>query len=287
MHYIYIIIATILWASTYSINKVASYSIHPADFVSLRLMVTSIFFILILPWNYKKISLRSLKAGVVLGGIPYITLLAQGYGAKNISSSLASFIIGCCVVFIFFFKILIFRYKPSFKELVSVFFAVVGLMFVTHSLTGDGNGTVLGFSQLLASSALAGLHIIFTDKFVKTIDSLILVMVQVFFSTILCLWRVPVLIKISPEFDLSIWKMVLFAGFFCSFLAWLLLTEAQKYLSDKQSGIILMLEPIFGSIISFFLVGERGIFSISFVLGTVIVLSSIFYLSVQSQKETR
>lgn len=116
-------------------------------------------------------------------------------------------------------------------------------------------------------------HIIVTGILTRGVDSISLGVLQLGFVGIYSM--VLSFIFETPRLPASnqSWFIVFTLSIFCTAIAFIVQTVAQKYTTSTHTGLIFSLEPAFGAIFAFIFAGE--ILSIRGYIGAIILIISI------------
>jgi drug/metabolite transporter (DMT)-like permease len=133
----------------------------------------------------------------------------------------------------------------------------------------------LGEFLALFGAASGACMLIFSSKYLKRIDPLVICMVQTAFTGIVCLAIAIAIEDISVVTNLSAkgGGAILYMAFFCTNIAYMIQNIALKNISSVIVAIICTTEPIFTAIASYFLIGET--LTGSGILGAMLIFAGI------------
>lgn len=274
------ILATILWGATYPLMKIAMQQLNPMGFVFLRFFVATIFSIPFLFLYRKQLNKKTLIAGAIIGLCIAVTVLLQSAGIRTIPASVSAFLSGCAILFVVGFRAIATRTKPTLIDISTTSLCMFGLALVT----GGGNlAWEIGILYTLLGSVLIAVHILLMDKYSKEGNGFVVTLLQCIFGTIYSIGSLGEIIEKADTLTASVWSSVIFCGTGCSIIAFGLQAYSQKFLDPKRIAMIFMLEPVFGTIISYFYLGE-DVINAQFLIGASLILGSITYLSIKMNK---
>lgn len=280
MHIFSLILATMIWAGTFPLMKVAVQNLSPSCFVFLRFFLTSIVLLPIFIYKIKRINktvfMYSMLSGILVGS----SIWLQTAGIKTIAASFSAFIIGSAIVFVLIIKSITTKKLPSLVEVITTSICILGLGFITLNFS-DTLTIEIGIAFTIMSTVLVAFGVLLNDKIAKLKDRLIIISLQNVFACLIFSGSFFQSINFIPYLSLQEWFAISYCGIGSSIIAWNLQTFAQRKLDPKMIAMIFMLEPIFSSILSFFFLDE-DVFSSNFVFGSLLILGSLSYLSYKS-----
>lgn len=205
----------------------------------------------------RRISRATLLYSAAVGFFLAICYICVTVGVTMTSMSNAAFLCSLPVVMTPLFGLLLFRKRPSPRLALAIVIATTGvaLMTLTESLRlGPGDlicilcALAYSFDLLLTERALAR----------DNVDAHQLGVLQLGFAAVVelgatFLFERPQALPVAFDF----WWRVLFLAVFCTGLAFLIQSLAQKDTSASHVGLIFALEPVFASVAAFFIAGER------------------------------
>jgi len=264
-----LLFTTVIWGGTFAIIKSALGSISPMMFLTFRFSLAAIIFLPFVLGRLKKLDSTSIKGGLILGFLYFGGFASQTIGLNYTSATKSAFITGAFVIFTPIFQILIEKKLPGKGNIIGIMLVAGGLIFLssrgTHFLDiihELGTNFNIGDYFTLICAVFYSLYIVYLDIVSKEIDTLSLVFMQISVTAVgatagALLFNITG-IEIS-RFILN--KEVIFAVIYTSLLATILTTSLQtkfqKYTTPSKAGIIFSFEPIFASIVAFFLLNEK------------------------------
>jgi drug/metabolite transporter (DMT)-like permease len=264
-----LLFTTVIWGGTFAIIKTALGSISPMMFLSFRFSIASILFLPFVIGRLKRLDIASIKGGLILGFLYFGGFAAQTLGLNYTSATKSAFITGTFVIFTPIFQIIIEKKLPSKGNIIGILLVAGGLLFLssrgTHFLDVIhelGTNFNVGDYLTLICAVFYSLYIVYLDIVSKKFDNLSLVFMQI---TLTAAGGITgAIIFQATEIEISRFilnKDVIFAVIYTSLLATILTTtlqtKFQKYTTPAKAGIIFSLEPIFASVVAFFLLSEK------------------------------
>jgi drug/metabolite transporter (DMT)-like permease len=264
-----LLLTTVIWGGTFAIIKTALGSVSPMVFISLRFSMALIIFS---PFAYKKLgnlNIKSIKEGIILGILYFGGFASQTIGLNYTSATKSAFITGTFVIFTPFFQILLEKRLPSKGNIIGIILVASGLIFLSskgHSYLEiiEELGTDFNYGDYLTliCAVFYSLYIVYLDIVSKRIEYIPLVFLQIAVTAVGGIICAMLLEKTGIEISRFILNnnvimAVIYTSLFATILTTTLQTKFQKYITPAKAGIIFSFEPIFASIVAFFLLSEK------------------------------
>lgn len=210
-----------------------------------------------------------LRGGIILGLLYFGGFATQTLGLNYTTATKSAFITGTFVIFTPIFQIIIEKKLPGKGNIIGIILVAAGLIFlssrgvhlldVIHEI---GTNVNIGDYLTLGCAVFYSLYIVYLDIVSKKIDNLSLVFMQIAVTAVGAISGA--IIFNATEIEISRFilnKDVIFAVIYTSLLATILTTtlqtKFQKYTTPSKAGIIFSFEPIFASLVAFFLLSEK------------------------------
>ncbi|MBU1097340.1 MAG: DMT family transporter [Bacteroidetes bacterium] len=263
------LLVTLLWGATFVIVKESLHDVSSMLFIAIRFSIAAFLLIPILLKIKKKITRESLFAGLVIGVLLFAGFATQTVGLKFTTATKSGFLTGTAVVMVPLFQIIIEKRKPSVGSVIGVVIVFIGILM----LSSGGNSIFSVFSELggnfnlgdfltLICALFFALYIIYVDYFTKKHDHWILILSQVYVTSLLAfLFAFSVSAADIEPIRLELSNYLLFGIFYTSVFATLittvLQTKYQKLITPTKASIIFSFEPVFAAVFAFFLLNEK------------------------------
>lgn len=264
-----LLLVTIFWGATFVIVKGALNDTSPMIFVGFRFLSASILFIPFIFYKIKKVDSGSIKAGIILGVLLFISFALQTIGLQYTSATKSGFLTGTLVVLIPFFQIFIKKKYPTKGALLGALFVFVGIFILSGSnksiyllLNELGSNFTAGDFLTLLCALFFAVHVVYLDVFSNKYDYWILTFAQLFVTAILSFIFAGVLNNYSIEnyrfvFTNNLLFAIIYTAVFATLINTILQTKYQKMVSPTKAGIIYSFEPIFAALFAFVALNER------------------------------
>lgn len=263
-----VITVAIILGSTSSVTKEVLLNLTPESQLALRFTAAAIFFLPFLD----KLNLCLIREGGILGLLLFGIFAFSTIGLETISAHQASFIFGFNVVFVTLFE-LIFRKTFKIEVVLAAILAFSGIGIMSW----DGGDLLSGNLWLFASAIADSAYILLREKIADRHSSTTLTAVQILVVAVLSLlWAAPQIFGQIEAIKINLVQLA-YLSIVATAIVTLLMTTAQRWISSQEVAVLLSLEPVFGAIFAFWLLGETlGIFSF---LGAGMVLIGIFLIT--------
>ena len=258
---LYLLLATVIWGSTFVAQSVGMDYIGPFTFQAVRCGLAVIG---LLPLIFildkkagrsfcKEWANKQLWVGGLLCALPlFFSANLQQIGIVSTSAGKSAFLTAMYIVLVPLLGLFVGR-KPSPMIPVSVALAVGGLyllscMGVTQIQTGD--------ILLLLCAVMFAVQILFVDRFAAAVDALRLNCLQ----ALICAVASGIIAGFTEEIRISnlldCWLPLCYAGFLSMGAAYSLQIIGQKYLEPSAASLIMSLESVFAVLFGWLLLKE-------------------------------
>jgi drug/metabolite transporter (DMT)-like permease len=247
---------------------VATFPVY--SFLGWRFAIATVAFAILFPRALGRVDRHTLRTGLIAGA-----LLTAGYVFQTLglapgmtTPGRAAFITGMFVVITPLMQAAFLRRTPTWTAWVGVASAVTGLWL----LSGGGGGAAwnLGDTLVLLCAVVYSGHIIVLGSIGRGHDTLPLTFVQLATVAVVCSLVGVAVERPALPTSVGLWTALLVTGVLASTLAFVVQTQAQKYLSPTRTALVLICEPAFGGLFAWILIGER--LSVQGVVGAVLIL---------------
>ncbi|MGV8906845.1 MAG: DMT family transporter [Acetobacterium sp.] len=261
-----------VWGSGFVASKHALNSMTPMMLMAMRFTIAALLSSIIFRKHLKNISKETLKAGCMIGFFLFTAFAAQMIGLQYMLAGKQAFLTGINVIMVPFIYWAVKKHQPDRYNFIAAFIMMLGIALLTIDFSTSFTFK-LGDSLTILCAFLFACHIVAIGIFAKDYDPIALTVIQLSFAAVLSL--LYVIFSGELTFDIPVAGLAngLYLGVFCTFLAFLGQTVAQKYTSSTHAAIILSLESVFGSILSIILLGE--LFTSVMFIGCFVILTGI------------
>ena len=265
---------TAVWGWTFVIVKDAIVEMPVMDFLAVRFSVAAIIMLILYPFSLRRISLRCLWQGIVLGVLLGSSYITQTFGLQWTSPAVSGFITGMSVVFTPVLAWVILRRQINRNTWIAVGLAIIGLILLSL------RGWVFGSGELLTLTCalFVAFHIIGLGAWSSQHEAYSLALVQITTVAVICLIAAaPGGIMLPP--DSSVWWTVGITAVLATALAFLVQTWAQSIISPTLTAVVLTMEPVFAGVFSVAFAGEQ--LTVRLIIGAVCILAAMLIAQIK------
>jgi len=205
-----------------------------------------------------------LKSGFGLGLLLFLGFSLQTKGLLYTSVSNTGFITGLCVPLVPIIGFLLFKTKVGLEVWVSVVAATIGLYFLTMGDKMEFNfGDILVAISAICYASHISLMAKYGGRFAVIPLSIIQLAAVACYSTIAASYETlmnlndgyaPLVEQLNNS---DVWAAILYSAILASAFAFWAQTSSQRLLEPHKVALIFALEPIFGHLAAFVILGEH------------------------------
>jgi drug/metabolite transporter (DMT)-like permease len=250
-----LLLAVLLWSTTFAVMKESLGSISPALLVFVRFAIaTAIVYALFR--RRIAFSWANLLKGLAIGIPEYLGFMLQVTGLTMTTASKNAFITGLCVVVAPVLSFVFLREKRSWRVIAALVAAVLGLWIISFGFTlhvgGMGKGDFLTMLSALAFGVQVFMIHLFSDheSFYATTFFQLLAVAVCSLGYVLVTRQTLVVNPVS-------WPSLLYLAVFATVITLLLQNRFQHDVTVAQASIIYSLEPVFATLLAVLFIGEH------------------------------
>lgn len=277
---LFILLATLLWGSSFVVTKGAVDAFPTVLLVTLRLLIGGGIAALICLKKLKNTSKGLLAACSLLGILYAAGLLLQTMGVEHTSAGRTAFVSAAYCIFTPFIEWAVIKHRPRFKNLLAAAVCLCGIGLIVL----DGGFTIdSGDLYTLACALSLAFEIVLFGKFVEKYDPDLLNTFMLLFAGVLtgilslCTEQLPATLHADTA------GAILYLAVLCTGIPMLLQGSAQKLIVPTVVTIVLGFEPVFAAIFSAVFLKES--FSGRALIGAMLVFVSAFVAVVIREKK--
>ena len=280
-----IIIATIIWGSSFVIVKDATSFLSPAWILVVRFSCAAVIMAIALH-KYRRLYLERTHVmyGLLFGGAMFLAYYLQTIGITDTTPGKNAFLTGTYCVIVPFLAWLMTRKRPNRYNIAAALLCIVGIGFI--SLNGE-NGILsirFGDAMTLGCAVFYALHIVLVSMFAEGRNIYVLTMWQ-FVGVAFCSLVAGAVFEPNPNWTavpLEGWGSLAYLTVACTALALLFQNIGQAHIPPASASLLLSLEAVFGVAFSVALGAES--LTIRIVVGFALVFAAIVVSEVLPQR---
>ena len=253
-----LLVATLIWGSTFVAQSVGLDLIEPFTFQVGRTVLAVPFMVILLLIQNPKDFLSSWKnpklwkAGIPCGVALFAASGLQQMGMVHTDAGKSGFLTAMYIILVPLLGIFMMR-KPSKTIYISVVLAVAGL----YLLSCVGVTTINRGDLMLLGCALAfAFQILFVEIFGKGLNGVQLNCAQCIVNGVLSAIVMLLFEEPNMEAITACWLPLMYAGILSMGVAFTLQIVGQKYLDSAPASIIMSLESVFAVLAGWLILGE-------------------------------
>ena len=268
-----IIIATIIWGSSFVIVKDVTNLLSPAWILAVRFTAAAaIMGVALLERRHLYFERSHVGFGLLFGLAMFMAYYLQTVGITDTTPGKNAFLTGTYCVIVPFLAWALLHRRPNRYNIAAAALCIIGVGFI--SLDGDLS-IRFGDAMTLTCAFFYALHIILVSRFAEGRDVYVLTMWQ-FVGVALCSWAVGFIAEPAPAWSSlppECWTSLAYLTVACTALALLFQNIGQAHLPPASAALLLSLEAVFGVAFSVALGAEQ--LSARVAIGFALVFAAI------------
>lgn len=267
-----LLLATIIWGSSFIVMKDALDNLGTFYLLGVRFMGACILLAVIFWYKFKSFNFYYIKAGFVMGTALLAAYAVQTFGLAETTPGKNAFLTAGYCVMVPFLYWLIAGKKPDRYNISAAILCVAGIGLVSL----DSNLT-MGRGDLLTiiCGVFYALHIIVSARYTQDSDVILLTISQFFFAGVWS-WGLSFAFETMPaaaSIPVDTWLSLAYLCVFATAGALGLQMYGLKYTAPSAGALILSLEAVFGVLFSV-LLGAEAV-TLRLLLGFAVIFIAI------------
>lgn len=235
--------AALIWGASFFVMKNTLDALPTNMLLGIRFTVAGILMSAIFFPRLKKLDLRYLWQGAIIGALYYAAYCTQTIGLAHTTPGKNAFLTAVYCVLVPFLFWGVSHKRPDIWNLAAAILCIVGIGFV--SLDGSF-GIGFGDAMTLVGGFFFAAHMVAVALFTEDRDAILITILQFFYCALFS-WIAHLLFEEAPDAiggDAILSLAFLAVG--CTAVAMLFQNVGQKYTPPAPAAIILSLESVFG-----------------------------------------
>ncbi|MBE6934220.1 MAG: DMT family transporter [Ruminococcaceae bacterium] len=283
-----IILATVIWGSTFVAQSVGGKQVGPFTFLAIRcVLAVAVLLIILLVRKPKAFCPTVFNPRLWLAGIPcglalFVATALQQLGLidPNLTAGESGFITTMYIILVPIFGLLL-RKKPPLTVLFSVIIALLGLYLLSGGIGNIDKGELLTFGCAIAFAV----QILLVDHLAGDLDSMALNMAQ----ALVCAVAAGIVMPFTETFEisniLSCWLPLCYAGVLSMGIAYTLQIVGQKSLEPTTASLLMSFESVFAALSGQIILHE--VLSVPEAVGCGLVFGAIILSQIPIKRKKR
>jgi len=251
----FLLLAVVLWSTTFALMKESLGSISPALLVLIRFAIAATVVYVFFRSRIEFTWINLLK-GLAIGIPEYVGFMLQVTGLTMTTASKNAFITGLSIVVAPVLSFLFLGEQRSWKVALALLLAVNGLWIISFGFTlrigGMGMGDFLTLLCALAFGVQVFLIHLFSQKesfYAATFFQLL--------AVAMCALVYALATKQTLVVNAVSWPSLLYLAIFTTAITLLLQNRFQHDVTVAQASVIYSLEPVFATLLAVLFIGEQ------------------------------
>lgn len=246
-----------------------------------RVFFSSIFLYMGLIITKENLKLKSRKDMLIIAFMGLILAIHwctffQGIKLSTVAIGLLTF--STFPIFVTFMEPFFFGEKLKKEDIILAFITFAGVMFVIPDFHMENEMTVGVMYGILSSLSYAVLSLL-NRKYIKEYKGVVIAFYEQLVSLTVLL---PFFFIMEPVFTRKDIFLLLLLGTVFTGITHTLFINSLKDIKTQTAGIISSLEPLYGIILSIFLLNEMP--SVKEIIGGLLILGTVFYSTIKNLK---
>ncbi len=276
-----LLLVTVFWGAGFPATKIALQTMTPYYHIGLRFAVASLLLAVLFHKKLKHLNKNLIKSALVLSSLLFATYAFQTVGIQYTTASKSSFFSGLAVLIVPLFSIFYLKAKLEPKTIISVITATLGLFLLSYTDSGlDFN--IGDFLTILCSVCYAW-QLLFTGTYVQKHDATLLAIVQLFLVSVFGMIFAIIFEPFPKDMSVPSFWSLMFSAVLCTAFAFWIQTTMQKFTPASHIALIFTMEPVFGALTSFLVLGE--VIGAKGIIGGIFIVAAMLISELQWTKE--
>ena len=272
-----LVIVTLCWGVSYILTDIVLQDMGPFTLNAYRFLGAFIVAALIgFKW-LRNISRNTLIFSIMVGTALFLVYMGATFGVMYTTLSNTAFLCALTVIFVPVFEVVIFKKMPEKKIAVAVIFSLIGIGLLTlrEDFSFNPNNLVGDLFSISCAFFYAS-DLLITDYGLKNkgVNALQLGILQLGVTGVLMAVFAFLMEKPHLPSGSSTFTALVFLAVFCTGLAFIVQSVAQKYTTAAHVGLIFTLEPIFAGVAAF--IYAREVLSLRAYIGAALMIFALF-----------
>jgi drug/metabolite transporter (DMT)-like permease len=250
-----LLLAVVLWSTTFAVMKESLGSISPALLVLIRFAIAAAV-VYVLFRSKIEFTWPNLLKGLAIGIPEYLGFMLQVTGLTMTTASKNAFITGLCVVVAPVLSFLFLREKRSWKVALALVLAVLGLWVISFGFTVRVGGMGMGDFLTLLSALAFAVQVLMIHLFSHRASFYATTFFQLL-AVAMCSLAYALVTKQTLVVNPVSWPSLLYLAIFTTVITLLLQNRFQHDVTVAQASVIYSLEPVFATLLAVLFIGEQ------------------------------
>ena len=275
-----LVVAGIIWGTSFAAGKIGVDNMDPVLFSALRYLFGGLaIFIALVVMKQFDFSVFRFKGLWIIALFNAIAMLFQNVGMTMTSATNTVLLVDINVVFIAILAVFVLKERLNRWMVVGLFIGLVGVVEISTNgdLSAIFSGSFEGNMLVFGAGILWAFYVVLLTRSLNGTKLLASATGAVIIET--AIFLIPIMLVLTKDYRIeSTGTMAaLYAGIFCTALAFVLYSVGLKHLGATMSSVILLVEIVFGILFAVLLLGETP--TAATAIGGALILLSVIVIS--------
>jgi drug/metabolite transporter (DMT)-like permease len=283
-----LVVAGIIWGTSFAAGKVGVENMDPVLFSALRYSFGALAILIALvamkQFDFSVFKLRGLW---IIALFNAIAMLFQNVGMTMTSATNTVLLVDINVVFIAILAVFVLKERLNRWMVVGLFIGLVGVVVISTNgdLSAIISGSFEGNMLVFGAGILWAFYVVLLTRELNGTKLLASATGAVIIET--AVFLIPIMLILTKDYSIESTGTLaaLYAGIFCTALAFVLYSVGLKQLGATLSSVILLVEIVFGILFAILLLGEMP--TIATAVGGAMILLSVVVISMNQSEDVK
>jgi len=281
-----LVVAGIIWGTSFAAGKIGVDNMDPVLFSAMRYSFGGLaIFIALVAMKQFDLSVFRLKGLWIIALFNAIAMLFQNVGMTMTSATNTVLLVDINVVFIAILAVFVLKERLNRRMVVGLLIGLVGVVEISTNgdLSAIFSGSFEGNMLVFGAGILWAFYVVLLTRSLNGTELLASATGAVIIET--AIFLVPIMLVLTRDYSIGSTGTLaaLYAGIFCTALAFVMYSVGLKHLGATMSSVILLVEIVFGILFAILLLGEMT--TVATGIGGVMILLSVIVISMNQSED--
>jgi drug/metabolite transporter (DMT)-like permease len=281
-----LVVAGIIWGTSFAAGKIGVDNMDPVLFSAMRYSFGGLaIFIALVAMKQFDLSVFRLKGLWIIALFNAIAMLFQNVGMTMTSATNTVLLVDINVVFIAILAVFVLKERLNRRMVVGLLIGLVGVVEISTNgdLSAIFSGSFEGNMLVFGAGILWAFYVVLLTRSLNGTELLASATGAVIIET--AIFLVPIMLVLTRDYSIGSTGTLaaLYAGIFCTALAFVMYSVGLKHLGATMSSVILLVEIVFGILFAILLLGEMP--TVATGIGGVMILLSVIVISMNQSED--
>lgn len=283
-----LVVAGIIWGTSFAAGKIGVDNMDPVLFSALRYVFGALaIFIALVAMKQFEFSVFKLKGLWVIALFNAIAMLFQNVGMTLTSATNTVLLVDINVVFIAILAVFVLKERLNRWMILGLIIGLIGVVVISTNgdMTAIFSGSFEGNMLVFGAGILWAFYVVLLTRELHSTKLLASATGAVIIET--AVFLVPIMLFLTHDYSMESAGILaaVYAGVFCTALAFVLYSVGLKRLGATMSSVILLVEIVFGILFAILLLGEMP--TVATAAGGGLILLSVIVISLNQSVDVK